>query len=191
MTTRHARVLGLIVAAIVAGCTASSAPSGPAATAPAAGLDPGSVSMSTPLPDLNGQMHKPSEFSGEHGMVLVLVDLGCPFSQQALADVPRVTATLAKQQLPVLVMNVDNDAARVKEFYAAHPAGAPVLYDVTAKTTKSWKLSSVPTVVLLDRGNTVLYRGNAVWASLAPAVEKSLGLAQGSISCVPKGTGFG
>jgi hypothetical protein len=91
----------------------------------------------------------------------------------------------------VLVMNVDNDAARVKDFYAVHPVGAPVLYDVTAKTTKSWKLTSVPTVVLLDRGNTVLYRGNAVWADLARPVEKSLGLAQGAISFVPKGTGFG
>jgi hypothetical protein len=148
-------------------------------------------SMATPLPALDGQKQKPSDFNGPHGMVLVFVDLDCPFSIQALSDLPLVTKALTPHQVPVLVMNLDNAAAQVKEYYAAHPAGAPVLYDATPQTTQSWKITSVPTVVLLDGGNNVLYRGNAVWGDLAPAVEKALALAPGSISFAPKGTGFG
>ena len=145
----------------------------------------------TRLPDLQGAVKPLRGYIGQGGLVAVFVDTECPFSGEAITDMSKVASTLAEHKVPCLLVNLAEAKEKVEAFYAARKTGTPVLYDVTTATQKNWKVDGVPTVVLFDAGGTVVYRGKAVWASLAAAAETALKLPAGSIDFGVKGTEYG
>ncbi|MBE3071248.1 MAG: TlpA family protein disulfide reductase [Planctomycetes bacterium] len=145
----------------------------------------------TRLPDLKGAVKPLRDYVGRKGLAAVFVDTTCPFSGEAIKDMGKVASTLALHGTPSLLVNLAEPKDKVLEFFAAREMGMPVLYDVTAVTQKGWKVDGVPTVLLLDAEGNVVYRGKAVWADLAVAAEKMLGLAAGSIDFGVKGTEYG
>jgi hypothetical protein len=50
---------------------------------------------------------------------------------------------------------------------------------------------SVPIAIYISPAGQVGYQGEAVWADMGAAIEKSLGLASGAIKFTAAGTGFG
>ena len=145
----------------------------------------------TRLPDLKGAVKPLRDYVGRKGLAAVLVDTTCPFSGEAINDMAKVASTLARHGTPSLLVNLAEPKHRVLEFFAARDTGTPVLYDVTINTQEGWKVDSVPTVLLFDAQGNVVYRGTAVWADLAVAAEKMLGLAEGAIDFGVKGTEYG
>lgn len=145
----------------------------------------------TKLPDLKGAAMPLSEQMGAKGLMLLFVDTSCPFSGAALKETPGVAKVLAGLKIPSLVINGDDDQKTVTDFYAKANPGAPVLYDTTAKTREAWNIQSVPTVVYVTADKKIAYHGTAEWKSLAAAIEKSQGLAAGSVKFTTEGTGLG
>lgn len=145
----------------------------------------------TRLPDLKGTVKPLRDYVGPKGLAAVFVDTNCPFSGEAIKDMARVASTLTRHGTPSLLVNLADPKERVLEFFASRETGTPVVYDVTVNTQKGWTVDSVPTVLLLDAGGNVVYRGKAVWADLALAAEKMLGLEAGAIDFGVKGTEYG
>jgi hypothetical protein len=145
----------------------------------------------TKLPRLEGAVQPLGQYMGPHGLLVVFVDTSCPFSGTAIGDMPNVAATLAKQGIPSVLINLRDPRDVVLGFYGQHKTGTPVLYDVSTATLENWKVESVPTVFFLTTEGQASYHGKAVWSDLAAAVEKTLALPAGSIQFKSAGTEFG
>ena len=145
----------------------------------------------TRLPDLKGAAKPLRQYLGRQGLLVVFVDTNCPFSGEAIGDMPKVAATLAKYDVPSLVVNIGEPETAVQQCYAKRQTGTPVVYDVTTGTQKAWQIDAVPTVVLFGADGGAVYRGKAVWRDLATAAENALKLPAGSIKFGAKGTEFG
>jgi len=181
-------LLTAMLAAVVCAETAS-APQA-AAAAPAAG------SMSklldqTRLPDLESTVASLRERMGAKGLLIVFVDTTCPFAATAIKEMSTVASVLAKQNVNSLLININEPGQVVKDFYASHPAGVPVLYDSGKDTQTAWAVTAVPTVIVVNAAGDTVYRGTAVWADVAAAVEKDLKLSPGTINFTVQGTGKG
>jgi len=164
---------------------------GPAAAMPgAAAIDASRLLDETRLPDLEGTVRSLRDRMGPKGLLVVFVDTHCPFSATAIREMSSVASVLAKQEVPSLLLNVGEPKATVERFYAQRQVGIPVIYDTGKTTLKAWAVTSTPTPILIDSAGAVAYRGNAVWADVGAAAEKSLKLPAGSMKFSVKGTGF-
>jgi hypothetical protein len=143
----------------------------------------------TLLPDLKGASKALGEYKGKAGLLIVFVDTTCPFSAQAMKDMPGIMGTMAAQGVSSVLVNLDDEKDMVQKFYADHPQTAAVVYDVTTGTKNVWGVESVPTVMLVDAGGKLAYNGPAIWGDLGKAAEKSLHLPAGTIKFGVQGTG--
>jgi peroxiredoxin len=152
-------------------------------------IDTASLLGKTLLPDLSGASKALGEYKGKSGLLIVFVDTTCPFSAQAMKDMPGVMGTMAAQGVSSVLVNLDDDKDLVKKFYTDHPQTTTVVYDVTSGTKNVWGVESVPTVMLVDAGGQLAYNGPAIWGDMGKAAEKSLRLPAGTIKFGVKGTG--
>lgn len=147
---------------------------------------------STKLPDTSGTEPQPlADYLGKNGLMLLFVDTECPFAGEAMSQTPVIAQTLAQHEIPVVLINIDQDEKIVAKFYAEKQIGTAVVYDTTDVTHVKWNVSSVPTVVLISSSQEILYKGPAVWQKVASALEASLGLEANSISFSEHGTEYG
>lgn len=150
-----------------------------------------SALLANRLPDVRGVTRPLSEYMGKGGLMVLFVDTRCPFSATASKELPTVARALAGQNVNAVLLNCDDDEARVKSFYSSHGPGVPVLYDTGAATREAWGVHSVPVAVYISPAVKIVYQGEAVWANVGEAVESSLGLASGAVKFTSAGTGFG
>ncbi|MBE3123250.1 MAG: redoxin domain-containing protein [Planctomycetes bacterium] len=164
---------------------------GPAAATPgAAANDASKLLDETRLPDLEGTVRSLRDRMGPKGLLVVFVDTNCPFSATAIKEMSSVASVLAKYDVASVLLNVGEPQATVERFYTQRQVGIPVIYDTGKTTLKAWDVTSTPTPFLIDSSGAVAYRGNAVWADVGAAAEKSLKLPAGSLKFTVKGTGF-
>jgi len=150
-------------------------------------LDGPKLLASTKLPALDGTNKALGDYMGR-GLMAVFVDTNCPYSTQTVRDVPSISATLAKARIPTVVVNITDAEKDVREFYAKLRPGVPVVYDVGSGARFDWDVQSVPTIIFFDTDGQIAYKGQAVWADVARAGERALGMKTGSLGFKPKGT---
>jgi hypothetical protein len=146
---------------------------------------------STRLPDLAGSVRPLSGHLSRNGLLLVFADTRCPFSTRAAAELPVVAAGLAAHEVATVLVNCGEPAAVVSRSYGSGIAGTTVVFDTSNRTMQCWNVQFVPTVLLLDSAGTTLYRGSPVWADVAQALERGLGLAAGMVRLDAQGTSGG
>ena len=154
-------------------------------------LDGAKLLAATALPDLSGQRVALDGAMGPQGIVLVFVDTTCPFSGQALRDMPTVAPTLSKANINSFVVNIDGSKEVVTKYYGGKNLGAPVIYDPTDATLTRWNIKSTPAIVYIGPDKTIAYNGMAVWADVASAIEKARQLPPGTIKFTARGTSYG
>ena len=154
-------------------------------------LDIAKLLTTTRLPGLKKPAQPLKKYIGRGGLVAIFTDTTCPFSDQAMADLPDVAPILATHGIKTVVINLDDAEPAVRKYYQKRRMPAPVLYDTTPATKNLWNVQSVPTVMYIDAGGKLRYNGKAIWAHVALVTEKSLTLKPGSLKFTPKGTGFG
>ena len=123
--------------------------------------------------------------------MVVFIDTTCPFSGQALKDIPAVVSRLSAAKINSVLINIDDPEDAVKKHFADRKIGATLLYDVTDGTHKRWDVHSVPTVIFVSPEKKIGYNGRPLWAQVATAIEKNRGMKGGTIQFSAKGTGFG
>jgi thioredoxin-related protein len=154
-------------------------------------LDGAKLLAATALQDLSGQRVALDGAMGPQGIVLVFVDTTCPFSGQALRDMPTVAPTLSKANINSFVVNIDGSKEVVTKYYGGKNLGAPVIYDPTDATLTRWNIKSTPAIVYIGPDKTIAYNGVAVWADVASAIEKARQLPPGTIKFTARGTSYG
>lgn len=179
---------GLVAATLLCGALAGCESKPPTANVP---TDKIGQLMAASLPNLKGEVNPLSDYKGRGGLVLLFVDTSCPYSGSALQELPTVRPVLAQHGVNCLVVNGDEDKSVVQEFYAKNNPGSPVVYDPGATTRNQWNVTSVPVAVYITPDNKVGYQGLAKWADMGAGIEKSLGLAAGTLKFSAPGTGYG
>ena len=154
-------------------------------------LDIPRLLAATKLPSLHGPVQPLQKYMGRGGLVAVFTDTRCPYSAQAVGDLPDVARVLKTHGINTVMINIDDPESAVRKYSAKHRVPTPVLYDATAATKNLWNVQSVPTVVYIDAKDKLRYNGKAVWAHLALIAERTLALQPGALKFTPKGTGFG
>jgi thioredoxin-related protein len=154
-------------------------------------LDGAKLLAATSLPDLAGQIVALDGAMGPEGIVLVFVDTTCPFSGQALRDMPTVAPTLAKANINSVVVNIEGSKEVVTNYFGGKDLGAPVIYDPTDATITRWNIKSAPNIVYIGPDKKIAYNGLAVWADVASAIEKARQLPPGTIKFTAHGTSYG
>ncbi len=154
-------------------------------------LEGAKLLAATTLPNLAGQNVALDGALGPEGIVLVFVDTTCPFSGQALGDMPTVAPTLAKAKINSVVVNIDGSKEVVTDYFGGKNLGAPVVYDATAATMNRWNITSVPTIVYVGPDKNIGYNGTAVWANVGAAIEKARKLPPGTVNFTAHGTSYG
>ena len=158
----------------------------------AARLDIPKLLTNTRLPSVSNEKLRPlADYAGNGGLMIVFVDISCPFAGQAMTEIPAVAAKLAERDLQTVLVNVDDNRADTLEFHRELALPVPVAYDTTTGTRLRWGVSSVPTIFVLGADNTIHYSGPAVWERVARAAETSLGLNAGAIQFNSAGTEYG
>ena len=154
-------------------------------------LDGGKLLAATRLPDLSGQTIALDGAIGPQGIVLLFVDTTCPFSGQALRDMPTVAPTLAKAEINSAVVNIDGSKEVVTKYFGGKNLGSPVIYDATNATMTRWNIKTVPTIVYIGPDKNIAYNGTAVWANVGSAIEKARQMPPGTIKFTASGTSYG
>jgi hypothetical protein len=154
-------------------------------------VDTAAALRETKLPDLTDAVKPLGSYMGTKGIVVIFADTRCPFAGAALGELPQVAPKLADVGVATVVVNLGDGREVVRKTYEKRQTGTPVLYDVADGTKKNWQIGSVPTVVLMGPDGKQVYRGGAVWKNLTAAIEKSQGLAAGSVVIDAEGTGMG
>lgn len=95
--------------------------------------------------------------SEHRGEVVVVAFWGsrCDTCRPQLAALDRVFATYRSAGLRVLAVSVDDDQSRAIEFARSQKLGFPMLLDPAKSVSRSFRIESLPTAVLIDRGGTV------------------------------------
>ena len=154
-------------------------------------LDATKLLAQTTLPDLAGNEKNLGSAMGAGGLLVMFVDTKCPFSAQAMKDMPAVTGKLLSMKINSVLINVCDPKNKVMAYFKKRNVGAQVIYDETPKTNDYWNVYSVPTVIFISPAKEIGYNGNALWANVAVGIEKVKGLKRGTISFKAKGTGYG
>jgi hypothetical protein len=145
----------------------------------------------TNLPALDAETKPLQSYMGANGLVAVVIDTQCPFAATAREEMATVAAGLATHNVPSVLINVDEPADIVRQFYGDKNLTVPLLFDGSGQTLLSWDIDSVPTVVYFGADGSIHYKGEALWSKLASAVGENLGLPPGAVSFAAKGTEYG
>ena len=145
----------------------------------------------TALPDLSGEVRALDGLLGDNGLLLLFVDTTCPYSVQAMGDMPTVARALAMQKIRSVTVNIDGSEQDVRDKFGSGVPGVPMLYDETSMTKDAWNVQSVPTVAYVTPDKQVGYYGAALWSDVAAAIEAAGALKPGTIRFTAKGTKYG
>lgn len=143
------RAACLIVRACAALCAALAVP--------VAAAQDALVNQSAPdfaLRAIEGANVRLSEHRGEVVVVTFWSSRCAPCSGQ-LASLERSLATYGSAGLTILGVNVDDDPERAVRFARGRSVGFPLLLDPAKAVSRSYRVQSLPTTVLIDRSGAV------------------------------------
>jgi len=130
----------------------------------------------TALPDLNGKTRNLSAYEGKTGTLLFFVDTKCPFASSAINEVPKIVTELMKREISTVMINIDDPAEQVKQFYRQKELSCPLIFDSSTKTKLLWDIESVPTLILVNPEKKLFYKGPAIWNDMGDCAADMLGL---------------
>lgn len=124
---------------------------------PAMALDEGEQAPSFTARSLNGtEKVSLSKFKGK----VVYLDFWASWCTPCLVSMPLVDE-LRKEfpddELQVVAVNVDNDAAKGRAFLQRRPVGFPSASDPGGQIPEKYGITTMPTSFLIDRGGIVRY----------------------------------
>lgn len=127
--------------------------------APALEHAPGSgpAAPALALPDLQGRMHRLSDYRGK----VVLLNFWASWCAPCRAEMPsieRLRRTLRGEPFAVLAVNVDEDARAARRFVERTGIGFTVLVDPDARAAREWGTRALPTTFIIGPDGRVRFR---------------------------------
>ena len=125
------------------------------------------------LKDLNDRTVSLSSLKGN----VVLINFWatwCPPCRDEMPSLNRLFKSLRNDGLAILAVSTDKRLSDVKGYVSGHPVDFHVLTDTELKTSRQYKVFSMPTSFLLDRKGVIVkrYLGEETWDS--PEIMKEI-----------------
>jgi peroxiredoxin len=81
----------------------------------------------------------------------------CNTCRAQLAELDRLYGTYRPAGFVVFAVNVDDDAAKAREFAQAQRVQFPMLFDPTKAVARSYRVNALPMLVAVDRFGTIRF----------------------------------
>ena len=116
------------------------------------------------LPDLEGNQHRLSDYTGKV-LVVNFWASWCAPCREELPAMNRAAIKLLEQPVVWLAVNVGEDREAVKAFTADYPINFTVLLDRSGQVSQSWQVIGMPTTFVVNRRGDVAHRivGKREW----------------------------
>jgi peroxiredoxin len=131
------------------------------------------------LKDIHGRSVSLSSLNGK----VVLINFWatwCPPCRDEMPSLNELYKRYKNQGLIVLAISTDRSDSGVIDFLSKHPVDFGVISDPDAKTSRQYKVFSLPTTFLLDKNGVVVkrYLGEEEWDSpeTRNEIKKALGI---------------
>ena len=119
------------------------------------GLPVGTKAPAVTIEDLNGQPVELTRVAGSKPVLVEFWATWCPPCRMVLATLRRMEQTLQEANVEVLSVNQGEAAEQVRQFVAKEGIPFHVVLDPDGAVSASYRVSSLPTMVLIDRRGTV------------------------------------
>ena len=95
----------------------------------------------------------------EHPVLLVFWATWCPICVSEIPALNQFQKDTASRGLKIYGINIQEPRKKVEEFALTHPVEYPILLDESGEVSEKYKVSSLPTMILLAKGGKILYYG--------------------------------
>lgn len=125
------------------------------------------------LKDLNGKYVSIIALRGKV-IVLNFWATWCLPCKDEMPSLDKLNSTYKDKGLVVVSVSLNNSVNRVKDFLEKVPVGFIVLLDEKSKVSRQYKVYSIPTTFVIDKGGFVVrkYQGPEDWVS--PKITKTM-----------------
>ncbi|QDS87633.1 Putative peroxiredoxin [Rosistilla ulvae] len=126
----------------------------------------GTQAPSFSLPDTDGKLVSPSDFTNSRGLLVIFLCNHCPYVKHVAPELARLTAEYAAKGVATIgISSNDADAypddspAKMVEEKAAQGYEFPYLYDADQSVAKAYHAACTPDFFLFDDKHRLVYRG--------------------------------
>ena len=126
------------------------------------------VPAGRPAPYLEGQTLEGNSWGAELTGQVTIVEFFASWCPHCRRSIPAYRGLVAERRVQLIIVNVEEEPALVKEFFTRNPppASAGILLDTDGRIKRRWGVSGLPAVFLIDQTGTVR-DSFAGWSSTA------------------------
>jgi len=116
------------------------------------------------LPGTNGQRYRLADYRGKP-LILNFWATWCPACLAEMPSLQRAHAALARDGIPVIAINVGEDAETVKELMQKTPLQFPLPLDENSAVAQRYPLKGLPTTFIIDAKGKIIFSalGEQTW----------------------------
>lgn len=116
------------------------------------------------LPDIDGQMHRLSDYLGK----VVVVNFWatwCPPCREEMPAMQRAWEQLRDEGIVILAVNIGENEDQIFTFTGNYAVDFPLLMDRDSSAIRQWPIKGLPTSYVVDPTGRVVYRaiGGRAW----------------------------
>ena len=118
------------------------------------------------LPDMDGELHKLSDFRGKT-VIVNFWATWCPPCRAELPSMNRAWAKIKDDDVVMIAVNVGEDEDTIFSFMGDYPIDFLMLMDQNSQVIESWPVKGLPTTYIVDPQGRLYYRaiGSRAWDS--------------------------
>ncbi|MFA5062898.1 MAG: TlpA disulfide reductase family protein [Candidatus Omnitrophota bacterium] len=112
------------------------------------------------LRDLNDRVVSLSDYKGKKAVMLFFWTTWCPYCREELNVLNQEYASLAKDSIELLAINVEEPKYKVEKYIRHYNLGLEVLLDSDSLVTRDYGLMGVPAYFVINKSGEIVSAGN-------------------------------
>jgi len=112
------------------------------------------------LRDLNDRVVSLSDYKGKKAVMLFFWTTWCPYCREELNVLNQEYASLAKDSIELLAINVEEPKYKVEKYVRRYNLGLEVLLDSDSLVTRDYGLMGVPAYFVINKSGEIVSAGN-------------------------------
>ena len=121
----------------------------------------GSAAPDFSLKDMYGMEYTLSQYKGKQPVLMFFWTTWCPYCIQKIKFLNNEYVNLEKDNIALLAINAGEPRRLVERLVRGANIMYKVLLDDQSKVSQSYRISGVPTFLLIDKEGVILYKGNS------------------------------